>query len=153
MSDNKDFQRYSRVDLDEDTTLVLSERLLNSLFEHMKDGLNRTEKLVQEMSKVAILNSEKQENLEAIIEDLQKDISSNNQKIIEFLKSNIEVLKIKGDENTRHYTSTKTSLSEIGKDLLAIKDKIFKYFVTISAVNAVIAIVTAIMSWFVFFKD
>jgi len=153
MFDNKDIHRYSRVDLDDDTTLVLSERLLNSLFEHMKDGLNRTEKLVQEMSKVVIMTSEKQDNLEHVLNKFHQNIVSNNQTVIQTLENNIELLKSKGDENIRNHQHTKSSLDNLGKDVNNIKNNIYKYFVSISVVNTVIGLITIILSWFVFFKN
>jgi len=152
MSD-KEIQRFSRVEYGDDTTLILSERLLNSLFDHIKDGLNRTEQLVQDMSKVVIVTSEKQDDTGKIIENFKNEYKEYHVNLIQALDESKKCIMSSSKDNTSEHNNTRESIEELNNDILNIKDSIFKFFVTVSAINTVIALVTSILAWYVFFVD
>jgi sulfatase maturation enzyme AslB (radical SAM superfamily) len=149
----KEIKRFSRVDYGDDTTLILSERLLNSLFDHIKDGLNRTEQLVQDMSKVVIVTSEKQDDTGKIIENFKNEYKEYHISLIHVLDESKKCIVSSSRDNTDEHKSTRELIEELNNDILNIKDNIFKFFVTVSAINVVIALVTSILAWYVFFVD
>lgn len=151
-----DINKFNTIESNRDTSLVLSERLVDSMFGNIKDGLSRTEKLTQNVGSTIIVISEKQDVLQVSIDKLENIAINHDERLTTVLnvKTNIIIEKLEDNtkDNIEDHKNINNIINIVSNKIDKIDKNIYKFMVFSGVINIVLGIITGILTWFIFFK-